>query len=60
MEIYLSMTDHSKAQTVDSDLPFFCAYSLPAVALTLGPENWRLLRPTFETLSQDLQVALLL
>lgn len=56
MEIYLSMTDHTKAQTVDSDLPFFCAYSLPAVALTIGPENWKLLKPTFETLAQDLQV----
>ena len=50
------MTDHTKAQTVDSDLPFFCAYSLPAVALTLGPDNWSLLKPTFETLAQDMQV----
>ena len=50
------MTDQVKAQTVDSDLPFYCAYSLPAVALTLGQENWSLLKPTFDTLAQDMQV----
>ena len=56
MEHYLSMTDTTKSQTVDSDLPYYCAYCLPGVLLTLGAENWPLLRTTFLTLSGDLQV----
>ena len=57
MEVYLSMTDHTKAQTVDSELPFYCAYSLPAVAITLGAEHWEVLRPTFHLLAGDMQVS---
>ena len=56
MELFLSMTDGSKAQSVDIDLPFYCAYSLPGVVLTLGPSHWPLLRPTFDLLASDMQV----
>ena len=57
MEIYLSMNETARAQTVDTDLPFYCAFSLPGVALTIGKEHWPLLRPTFQTLSGDTQVS---
>lgn len=50
------MTDATKSQTVDSDLPYYCAFCFPGVMLTLGAENWPLLRTTFLTLSGDLQV----
>jgi hypothetical protein len=56
MDLYLSMTDSSKSQTVDSDLPYYCAFCLPGVVLTLGAKNWPLLRITFLTLSGDMQV----
>ena len=52
------MTDQLRAQLVDSDLPFHCAYSLPAVALTLGRDHWPLLKPTFTLLATDMQVQL--
>jgi hypothetical protein len=55
MDLYLSMTDSAKSQTVDSDLPYYCAFCLPGVLLTLGAENWPILRTTFLTLSGDLQ-----
>ena len=45
------MTDPSRAQTVDSDIARHCAFSLPAVALTLGRSNWPLLKDTYETLA---------
>ena len=52
---YVSMIDPSRAQTVDSDIARHCAFSLPAVALTLGRSNWPLLRNTYEALATDMQ-----
>ena len=52
---YVSMTDPSRVQTVDSEIAKHCAYSLPAVALTLGRSNWPLLKDTYETLAKDMQ-----
>lgn len=44
LDQYLSMTDPSRAQTVDTEIAKHCAYSLPGVALTLGRQNWHCLR----------------
>ncbi|XP_062335731.1 serine/threonine-protein phosphatase 4 regulatory subunit 1 isoform X2 [Osmerus eperlanus] len=55
LDQYLSMTDPSRAQTVDMEIAKHCAYSLPGVALTLGPHNWHCLRDTYETLASDMQ-----
>ena len=52
---YVSMIDPSRAQTVDNDIARHCAFSLPAVALTLGRANWPLIRETYETLANDMQ-----
>merc|ERR1719228_549137 len=52
---YVSMIDPSRAQTVDTDIARHCAYSMPAVALTLGRKNWPLIRETYETLANDMQ-----
>jgi len=52
---YVSMIDPSRAQTVDTDIARHCAYSMPAVALTLGRANWPLIRETYETLANDMQ-----
>lgn len=35
----------------DNDMSFHCAYSLPAVVLTLGKENWPLLKNTMDILA---------
>jgi len=51
------MTDPSRAQTVDSDIMYHCAYSLPAVAFTLGRRNWPYLSQLFSTLASSLQVS---
>ncbi|KAM9631619.1 serine/threonine-protein phosphatase 4 regulatory subunit 1 isoform 1-T1 [Trichechus inunguis] len=55
LDQYLSMTDPSRAQTVDTEITKHCAYSLPGVALTLGRQNWHCLRETYETLASDMQ-----
>lgn len=55
LDQYLSMTDPSRAQTVDMEIAKHCAYSLPGVALTLGRHNWHCLRDTYETLASDMQ-----
>jgi len=47
--------DDRVAQTVDNDIARHCAFSLPAVALTLGRSNWPLLKETYETLASDMQ-----
>ncbi|KAM9308008.1 serine/threonine-protein phosphatase 4 regulatory subunit 1 [Gastrophryne carolinensis] len=55
LDQYLSMTDPSRAQTVDTEIAKHCAYSIPGVALTLGRQNWHCLRDTYETLASDMQ-----
>ena len=54
LQHFLSMTDPMRAETVDSELSRHCAYSLPAVALTLGRSNWPVLRDTYEALAADM------
>jgi serine/threonine-protein phosphatase 4 regulatory subunit 1 len=49
------MIDPSRAQTVDNEIARHCAFSLPAVALTLGRSNWPLLKDTYEALASDMQ-----
>ncbi|XP_048385064.1 serine/threonine-protein phosphatase 4 regulatory subunit 1-like isoform X2 [Stegostoma tigrinum] len=55
LDQYLSMTDPSRAQTVDTELAKHCAYSLPGVAFTLGRQNWHCLKNTYEILASDMQ-----
>lgn len=50
------MTEPAKAQTIDTEIVRHCAFSLPAVALTLGRTNWPCLRDTYELLTSDMQV----
>lgn len=56
LEHYISMTEESKAKTIDGELPRHCAYTMPGVVLALGAEHWSLLKDTYELLSTDMQV----
>ena len=56
LDQYLSMMEPSCALTVDNEVTRHCAYSLPAVALTLGRSNWLLLQQLFFALANDAQV----
>ena len=58
LENYLGMVDPSRAQTVDGEITRHCAYNLPAVAYTLGRQNWHCIKNLYETLAQDMQVCL--
>ncbi|XP_052816224.1 serine/threonine-protein phosphatase 4 regulatory subunit 1-like isoform X2 [Mya arenaria] len=55
LENYLGMIDPSRAQTVDTEITKYCAYNLPAVAYTLGRENWHCIKNLYETLAADMQ-----
>ncbi|GFR82145.1 serine/threonine-protein phosphatase 4 regulatory subunit 1, partial [Elysia marginata] len=55
LENYLGMVDPSRAQTVDGEITKHCAYNLPAVAYTLGRQNWHCIKNLYETLAQDMQ-----
>jgi len=55
LEHYISMTEASKVQTIDAELPRHCAYTLPGVVLALGADHWPLLKDTYELLSTDMQ-----
>ena len=50
------MTEPSKAQTIDGELPRHCAFTLPGVVLALGRDNWHCLKETYDDLSTDMQV----
>ncbi|XP_032233174.2 serine/threonine-protein phosphatase 4 regulatory subunit 1 [Nematostella vectensis] len=55
LDHYISMTEPTKAQTIDTEIARHCAFSFPAVTLTLGRENWACLRDTYELLASDMQ-----
>lgn len=55
LDDFLSMTDPSRKQTVDSEIAKHCAYSLPGVAYTLGPKNWHCLKDVYQKLATDVQ-----
>lgn len=50
LKCYLNMID-----TAWNEIAHHCAYSLPAVAITLGRKFWPCLKETFDALSSDLQ-----
>ncbi|KAG5900679.1 hypothetical protein JTB14_005944 [Gonioctena quinquepunctata] len=52
---YVLMTDPSLSVKIDNEMTYHCAYSLPAVASTLGSNNWHLLKNTVEALAGDMQ-----
>lgn len=52
---FVSMTNSTLAAETDTEMAFHCAYSLPAVALTLGSKNWHLIRHTVEALAANMQ-----
>lgn len=49
------MTDPNLFLNYDNEMTYHCAYSLPAVVITLGRENWHLLKKTIETLAGAMQ-----
>ncbi|KAH9504961.1 Serine/threonine-protein phosphatase 4 regulatory subunit 1 [Bulinus truncatus] len=55
LENYLGMVDPSRAQTVDGEITKHCAYNIPAVAYTLGRQNWHCIKNLYERLAQDMQ-----
>uniref|UniRef100_A0A2P2I1T4 Serine/threonine-protein phosphatase 4 regulatory subunit 1-like n=2 Tax=Hirondellea gigas TaxID=1518452 RepID=A0A2P2I1T4_9CRUS len=55
MEQFLFMTDPRRAETEEKDISRHCAFAMPAVALTLGRENWPVLRDTYLQLAQNFQ-----
>lgn len=57
LEHYLNMTSPvSNFENVDHDLSHHCAYSFPAVAMTLGRKHWPCLREAYKLLAKDVQL----
>ncbi|XP_011059766.1 PREDICTED: serine/threonine-protein phosphatase 4 regulatory subunit 1-like isoform X2 [Acromyrmex echinatior] len=48
---YVSMANPNKCVFMSADIPHYCAFSFPAVVLTLGKENWHYLKKAYQSLS---------
>lgn len=48
---YVSMTDPEQCVDMGAEIPHHCAFSFPAVTLTLGAENWHYLKKAYQSLS---------
>lgn len=57
LEHYISMTEPTKAQTIDTELARHCAFTFPGAVLALGKDNWHCLKETYELLASDMQVS---
>jgi serine/threonine-protein phosphatase 4 regulatory subunit 1 len=48
---YVSMADPEQCVDMGAEIPHHCAFSFPAVTLTLGRENWPYLKKAYQSLS---------
>ncbi|XP_070154598.1 serine/threonine-protein phosphatase 4 regulatory subunit 1 isoform X2 [Polyergus mexicanus] len=48
---YVSMADPEQCVDMGAEIPHHCAFSFPAVTLTLGTENWHYLKKAYQSLS---------
>lgn len=48
---YVSMADPEECLDMGAEIPHHCAFSFPAVAFTLGKENWHCLKKAYQSLS---------
>ncbi|KYQ52178.1 Serine/threonine-protein phosphatase 4 regulatory subunit 1 [Trachymyrmex zeteki] len=48
---FVSMADPGQCVFMSAEIPHYCAFSFPAVALTLGKENWHYLKKAYQLLS---------
>ncbi|XP_026828908.1 serine/threonine-protein phosphatase 4 regulatory subunit 1 isoform X2 [Ooceraea biroi] len=48
---YVSMADPEQCVDMGAEIPHQCAFSFPAVTLTLGRENWPCLKKAYQSLS---------
>lgn len=48
---YVSMADPEQCVDMGTEIPHYCAFSFPAVAFTLGKENWHCLKTAYQSLS---------
>ncbi|XP_018407558.1 PREDICTED: serine/threonine-protein phosphatase 4 regulatory subunit 1-like [Cyphomyrmex costatus] len=48
---YVSMADPIQCVYMNAEIPHYCAFSFPAVVLTLGKENWHYLKKAYQSLS---------
>ncbi|XP_076622614.1 serine/threonine-protein phosphatase 4 regulatory subunit 1 isoform X2 [Colletes latitarsis] len=51
IDSFLSMVEPEECIDVSTDLPHYCAFSFPAVVLTLGKENWSYLKQAYQALA---------
>lgn len=48
---YVSMADPEQCVDMGAEIPHHCAFSFPAVAFTLGKENWHCLKKAYQSLA---------
>ncbi|XP_043248698.1 serine/threonine-protein phosphatase 4 regulatory subunit 1-like isoform X2 [Colletes gigas] len=51
IDSFLSMVAPEELIDMSADLPHYCAFSFPAVVLTLGKENWSYLKQAYQALA---------
>ncbi|XP_066603921.1 serine/threonine-protein phosphatase 4 regulatory subunit 1-like isoform X2 [Prorops nasuta] len=51
VDFFVSMPKREECSELGADISHHCAFSFPAVTLTLGRENWRCLRKAYQSLA---------
>ncbi|PBC26538.1 Serine/threonine-protein phosphatase 4 regulatory subunit [Apis cerana cerana] len=51
IDSFLSMAEPEQCSDMGTDIPHHCAFSFPAVVLTLGKENWPYLKQAYQSLA---------
>jgi serine/threonine-protein phosphatase 4 regulatory subunit 1 len=53
LDLYLNMYEQNKSKDAENEVPYYCAFNIPAVVYTYGPKCWPKIKPLYETLSKD-------
>ncbi|KAK2579862.1 hypothetical protein KPH14_007545 [Odynerus spinipes] len=51
VDYFVSMAEPEQCADVNAEIPYHCAFSFPAVAFTLGKENWPYLKKAYQSLA---------
>ena len=53
LSYFITMIEMNSQHSLDSDMNYNCAYNFPAIALTIGADNWRYIKTLYKRLAED-------
>lgn len=53
LSYFITMVEMNAQNSLDAEMNYNCAFNFPAIALTLGPSNWKFVKDLYKKLAED-------